>query len=148
MGEKSNKAKGDAFEMLTNKVLEKHFKIKFNRHTAIRNIKHEYDLVSTDGSIIVECKNYTWTASGATPSAKISTLHEALFWLYVAPKKSRKILCMSHSTCSEKPKSLAEYFVDSSTLLPYTDVSVYEINESGKAKKLYPKEGSTANEKK
>ena len=34
MGEKSNKAKGDAFEMLTNKVLEKHFKIKFNRHTA------------------------------------------------------------------------------------------------------------------
>ena len=45
------------------------------------NKYHNFDLVSEDGNIVVECKSYTWTESGNFPSAKISTAVEAIFYL-------------------------------------------------------------------
>ena len=54
---------------------------------------HDVDQVSADGKILVECKSYKWTKTGNAPSAKITTLREAIFYLKSCPGE-RRIIAM------------------------------------------------------
>lgn len=54
---------------------------------------HAVDQVSADGTILVECKSYTWTSGGNMPSGKIAALREAVFLLKSCPGE-RRILAM------------------------------------------------------
>lgn len=56
--------------------------------------EHKFDVVSADGSIIIECKCYTWTNRGNVPSAKMSTINEAVLYLRSINYNARKILAM------------------------------------------------------
>src|SRR5258708_2253155 len=53
---------------------------------------HRFDLGSDEPPILVECKSYTWTAGGNSPSAKIRGMNEVMLLFSVAPPHYRKIL--------------------------------------------------------
>ena len=53
---------------------------------------HKFDLGSDDPPVVVECKSYTWTSGGNSPSAKIRGLNEVMLLFSVAPERYRKIL--------------------------------------------------------
>lgn len=70
------------FEERVRRYLTRTYETHFSKKTL--NIGegkvHEFDLVSDDDSIIVECKSYNWTKSGNYPSGKVATLKEAIFY--------------------------------------------------------------------
>ena len=72
---------------------------------------HRFDLADVNTKVAVECKAFTWTATGNMPSAKITTAREALLYLQWLPDDWTKILAMSRSLRSGYSESLAEYFV-------------------------------------
>ena len=72
--------------------------------------EHRFDVVSEDESIIIECKCYTWTNGGNVPSAKMSTLNEAVLYLRSINYNARKILAMKKDVRLRTGESLAEYF--------------------------------------
>ena len=53
---------------------------------------HKFDLGSENPPILVECKSYTWTSGGNSPSAKIRGMNEVMLLFSVAPDHYRKIL--------------------------------------------------------
>src|SRR5260370_5649784 len=53
---------------------------------------HKLDLGSETTPILVECKSYTWTSVGNSPSAKIRALNEVMLFFTAAPAHYRKIL--------------------------------------------------------
>jgi len=72
---------------------------------------HRFDLADIAAKVAVECKAFTWTATGNMPSAKITTAREAVIYLQWLPSEWTKILAMSRSLRSGYRESLAEYFV-------------------------------------
>jgi hypothetical protein len=52
---------------------------------------HKFDLGSEDPPILVECKSYTWTTGGNSPSAKIRGLNEVMLLFAVAPEHYREL---------------------------------------------------------
>jgi hypothetical protein len=53
---------------------------------------HRFDLGSDDPPMLVECKSYTWTSGGNSPSAKIRGMNEVMLHFAVAPPQYRKVL--------------------------------------------------------
>ncbi|HAL62099.1 MAG TPA: hypothetical protein DCP08_06805 [Chloroflexi bacterium] len=102
------------------KGFEKHVKVYFERELSTnlssrvplrvgKNLEHKFDLVSSDGSIVIECKSYTWTRSGNWPSAKIAHANQALFYLSRV-KAARKLLVM-RKDLNSRGDSLVETYV-------------------------------------
>ncbi len=109
----SSKLSGDDFEELVGQYLQSKFGQQFKRNESLmigQGKFHKFDWVSSDGNIVVECKNYTWTKSGNSPSAKFATLVETLFY-FSRIKANRKILVMRESLNSNAA-SLVDTFVD------------------------------------
>lgn len=90
---------------------------------------HKFDIVSEDGLTVIECKCYTWTESGNVPSAKMSTLDEAILYMNNIPYTANKIIIMKQSIHPERDITLAEYFVDKKGHL-MRDVSVWELADN------------------
>jgi len=70
---------------------------------------HKFDLVSSDNSIVAECKSYAWTKGGNSPSAKISTVIEGVFYFSRIIAK-RKVIIFQDDF-NERGESLVETFV-------------------------------------
>jgi hypothetical protein len=86
-------------------------------------LRHEFDLVSENETIVGECKCYKWTQGDFYPSGKISTANEALFYLSrVNAKEKFLVLKEDLSLCGE---SLPEVYVRRSNGL-MDDVEVYK----------------------
>jgi hypothetical protein len=96
---------------------------------------HRFDLVSRSGSVVCECKAYTWTSGGNIPSAKVTTLREAAGYLTQAPMDSAKILAIAHSASPRRRETLGEYFVRLNGGL-LTDIAVIEIDEADNVRQL------------
>lgn len=104
---------GKDFEISVRFALEKLYKMNFlEKSIEIGNPPkpHKFDAVSDDGSIVVECKSYTWTESGNIPSAKMATLNEAVLYLSNIQKDIKKIIVLKKDCCSKRKMSLAEYY--------------------------------------
>jgi len=86
-------------------------------------LRHKFDMVSEDGTIVGECKSYKWTKSGNYPSGKISTANEALFYLSRVNAKE-KFLVLKDDV-SRRGKSLPEVYVSRSSGL-MDDVEIYK----------------------
>lgn len=131
---KSNHKIGTEFEDLSCKVLTEHFHTEFSERPAKICIgtnekkEHDFDLASADQSIVVECKAYTWTEGDNTPSGKISTFNEAVYFLSFLPKDTIKILCIKKAYNSKKGKTLAEYYVSQYGHI-IGDVIILEISD-------------------
>lgn len=101
-------------------------------------IEHAFDLANVTKSIVIECKNYTWTKAGNVPRAKISTINEEVLYFSFLDTNVRKILCLKKSVHPKRQETLAEYYVGTYGHL-LRDITVYEIDESTQEiKKLFP----------
>ena len=109
-----NPKKGRDFEQMVSQALEERYKTSFKTRSINIGVPpkaHNFDLVSEDGTIIVECKNYSWTETGNIPSAKTAFLNEAVLYLSHAPVDSKKIIVLRKDNHSKRKESLAEYYV-------------------------------------
>ena len=89
---------------------------------------HRFDLVSDDYSIVIECKCYSWTEGKNIPSAKLSTLNEAVFFLSFV-KNARRIIVLKRSLHPTTSESIAEHYVRSYEHL-LKDVEIWELEET------------------
>jgi hypothetical protein len=107
--------KGRAFEAHAKRALEIHLGESFDEQIDIAigspAKAHRFDLVSHSRRYVCEVKSYTWTKSGNIPSAKISTLREALSYLSQMSPGVRTILVMNRAVRPRHGETLAEYFV-------------------------------------
>ena len=72
---------------------------------------HKFDLATHERDVVVECKAFTWTSGGNVPSAKITTLREAVQYLRSIPATSVPYLVISKASLREKTETLGQYFV-------------------------------------
>ena len=135
----SNKNKGDAFRDFAKPILERGLNTELEPEQKIDignpMIEHAFDLANQDRSVVIECKNYTWTKAGNVPSAKISTLNEAVLYFSFLDYNVQKILCLMESKDPKRKETLAEYYVNTYGHL-LRDVIVYEITENRSLKRL------------
>lgn len=90
---------------------------------------HKFDLGSSDPRVLVECKSYTWTNGGNSPSAKIRGLNEVMLLFSVAPVDYRKILFMLKHMRREV--SLAAHYVKNQGHLIGPGIEIWELDLEG-----------------
>ena len=87
---------------------------------------HKFDLGSDDPPILVECKSYTWTSGGNSPSAKIRGMNEVMLLFSFAPRKYRKILfILKHM---RRDVSLAAHYIKTQGHLIGPGVEIWEFD--------------------
>ena len=95
------------------------FKIKKNK---------KFDLGSDEPPILVECKSYTWTTGGNSPSAKIRGMNEAMLLFSVAPPEYRKILFVLKHLHQRSGTSLAAHYIKNQGHLIGPGVEIWEFD--------------------
>ena len=138
----SNKKKGDVFRDLSIPIREKELNTILKPEVEIPighpKTDHAFDLANGNKSIVIECKNYSWTKAGNVPSAKVSTINEAVLYFSFLDANVRKILCLKNSVHPKRQETLAEYYVGTYGHL-LRDITIYEIDENTKEiKMLFP----------
>ena len=93
-----------------------------------RKIKklHKFDLGSEEPPILVECKSYTWTSGGNSPSAKIRGLNEVMLLFGLAPRRYRKILFVLKHL--RKDVSLAAHYIKTQGHLIGPRIEIWEFD--------------------
>lgn len=111
----SNKQVGSNFEIGAQRFLETVFGRSFTPQggVAIGNPPkaHKFDFISDDGQVVAECKCLSWTKSGNIPSAKISVLNEAVFYLGFLSDDIQKVLVVNKAYRVVGKETLGEYYV-------------------------------------
>ena len=137
----SKKRKGDDFRDLAKSALEQELNTTLKSEQKLfigtPGKEHAFDLASQDQSIVIECKNYTWTKTGRVPSAKISTINEVVLYFSFLDENVQKILCLMKSEHLGRKETLAEYYGNTYKHL-LRDIIIYEVSKDGKAKKIRP----------
>jgi hypothetical protein len=138
--EGSTYSKGRSFAVEAATVLSKHFGVEFriDHPIAIGDPpkKHKFDLVSEDALYVEECKNYSWTKAGNSPSAKLGHVNEAVFCLSRLPDKVNRFVVMRRDTHPKRKETLAEYYFRTYRHL-LGDICVLELDaESREVKDL------------
>jgi len=87
---------------------------------------HKFDLGREHPPLLVECKSYTWTNGGNSPSAKIRGLNEVMLLFSLAPARYRKILFMLKHL--RKGLSLAGHYVRTQGHLIGPNVEIWEFD--------------------
>jgi hypothetical protein len=93
---------------------------------------HKFDLGSEEPPILVECKSYTWTAAGNSPSAKIRGMNEVMLLFSVAPPHYRKILFVLKHLHLRSKVSLAAHYIKNQGHLIGPGVEVWEFDLDAK----------------
>lgn len=129
---KSNTERGRDFQSKCQAVLCAHFNQQFLAEVSIQIADrkwHSFDLATETRAIVAECKAFTFTKSGNNPSAKITTLREAIQYLRTLPAETQKLLIIKRDVHPARGESLAEYFVRLNDYL-LGDVRVLELDDS------------------
>lgn len=87
---------------------------------------HRFDLGSEEPPILIECKSYTWTSGGNSPSAKIRGMNEVMLHFAVAPERYRKVLFVLRHLRGNL--SLAQHYVRTQGHLIDQNVEVWEFD--------------------
>tara|TARA_Y100001937_G_C6937478_1_gene248801 strand:+ start:63 stop:536 length:474 start_codon:yes stop_codon:yes gene_type:complete len=135
IGSPSNAAVGSDFEALVKVALEKLLKVRLDQPLPLkigmlgRTAKvHKFDLGSLRAKVVVECKAHTWTATGNSPSAKITTINNAMGLLNLVPPGYQKYLVLQKDVRTRDNRLFAEYYVSRNLHLIPTDVKVVEFD--------------------
>lgn len=145
----SNREKGDSFAGRVGQYLEREgYRVtrEYSVEVGLRRLRrkvHRFDYGSE--SLLVECKFYDWTAGGNSPSAKISTLNEAMLYFHAAPDSFRKVLFISKTGKKgiRNPETFAEHYLRRYGHLIPDDVEVWEFDsESLVARQLLAPPGT------
>jgi hypothetical protein len=91
---------------------------------------HKFDLGSKQPPILVECKSYTWTETGKSPSAKIRGMNEVMLLFSVAPPQYRKILFILRHM--RKETSLGTHYIRTQGHLIGEGVEIWEFDLDSK----------------
>ena len=130
---------GKDFQRKVLSIAQKTFNMPFDEEKVVPvgnpPKEHKFDVVSADGDIIIECKCYTWTNGGNVPSAKMSTLNEAVLYLRSVNYNARKILAMKKDVRLRTGESLAEYYCRIYGHL-LEDIEVWEVAEEAYKKEV------------
>ena len=137
----SKKRKGDDFRDIAKRALEQELNTILEPEQKLfigtPGKEHAFDLASKDQSIVIECKNYTWTKTGRVPSAKISTINEAVLYFSFLDENTQKILCLMKSEHPERKETLAEYYAHTYDHL-LRDIIIHEVSKDGIANRVRP----------
>jgi len=137
----SNAARGAEFEASAAKALDREFGYSLRRGFKLGigspAKPHEFDLGSTHDQVLAECKRVTWTATGNNPSAKITSLREAAFYLRLAPGAWTRLLVLEYSAHPKRTESLACHFVRLNSHL-LGGIGVIEIAQDASVSTLVP----------
>ena len=104
-----------------------HFELEYPILIGLPAKPHKFDIVDESENIVIECKAYTYTSTGNIPSAKLTTLNEAIFYFSFLPSQTKKILVMAYATHPKRKETLAEYYVRINGHL-LGDEKVWEFN--------------------
>jgi len=125
---------GRSFQERVKVIAEEYFGTKFIDEKAVLvgrpSKEHRFDLVSEDSKIVIECKCYTWTNGNNVPSAKMSTLNEAVLYMRSLPDGTRKILAIKKDVRTSNSETLASYYYRIYGHL-LEDISIWEIDNDG-----------------
>jgi hypothetical protein len=98
---------------------------------------HKFDLGSEKPPILVECKSYTWTSGGNSPSAKIRALNEVMLLFSLAPRRYRKILFVLKHL--RKDVSLAAHYIKTQGHLIRPDIEIWEFDlDKKRGERVFP----------
>ena len=103
-------------------VLEKQKKVEIGFE---EKREHRFDLGNSN--YLIECKAYEWTKDNNSPSAKLSTLRETLYYFFLAPKNYKKILVLKKSGV-KNGETVLDYFIRLNYHLIPRDVEIFEID--------------------
>lgn len=87
---------------------------------------HKFDLGSDDPPMLVECKSYTWTSGGNSPSAKMRSMNEVMLLFSVCPQHYRRVLFVLKHLRREV--SLAAHFVKTQGHLIGPNIEIWEFD--------------------
>ena len=100
---------------------------------------HKFDLGSESPPIVVECKSYTWTETGNSPSAKIRGMNEVMLLFAASPPHYRKILFVLKHLHLRTRQSLAAHYIRTQGHLIPDDVEIWEFDLDAKVgEKVFP----------
>lgn len=101
--------------------------------------RHNFDLGSETPPILVECKSYTWTETGNSPSAKIRGMNEVMLLFSVSPPHYRKILFVLKHLHRRTRQSLAAHYVRTQGHLIPKGVEIWEFDlEEKVGERIFP----------
>jgi hypothetical protein len=89
-----------------------------------------FDFASGDRRYVGEAKSFTWTISGNTPSAKITTLREAIQYLKELPFGTKTFIVMKKAQHPIRKETLAAYFARLNTHLVGA-TAILELDDKG-----------------
>jgi hypothetical protein len=128
-------AQARAFFLTQGIALEKH--VSLDVGVEAKKKRHKFDLGSTDPKVILECKSHTWTEGENTPSAKMTTWTEAMYYFHVAPKDYRKVFFVLKAFSTKHRETLAKYYLRTHDHLVPGDVEFWEFDpEKGTAQRI------------
>ncbi len=114
MDNSQNPARGAEFERQAQDILSEHFGVMLQRGCAIPigdpAKEHRFDLASNDGKYVGECKNISWTQAGNIPSAKMTSVNQAVFYLTFVSDAKYRFVVMRRDTHPRHQETLAEYY--------------------------------------
>jgi len=132
----SNRERGNLFARRVGEYLEKaghRVRAEYSALVGI-NLRHKKPHCFDYGSeyLLVECKFYDWTVGGNNPSAKISTLNEAMIFFHGVSGAYRKMLFVSKTEKKgvRQPETFAEYWVRLNKHCIPDDVEVWELDDA------------------
>lgn len=129
-----NRNKGDAFAKAVGEFLrrqgydvEPEYAVEVGLNSK-RKKWHRFDF--GNHQLVVECKHYEWTKGGNNPSAKISTLNEAMMYFHSTPSSFRKMVFVSATAKkgTRNPETFAEYYMRLHGHFVPDDVEFYELD--------------------
>lgn len=130
---------GKDFELIVKNWFEQEYNQPFELQ---KNIKigfppknHCFDISDKTGSLVIECKCYTWTDTGNVPAAKLACLNEAVLYLSFLPKDTKKCIVMPKSIHNKHNETLAEYYYRRYSHL-LNDIEIMEFDKNTSAMRL------------
>lgn len=126
----TNTFKGSKFEEVTKLLLEEYLHEKLEEQKKVEigfeeRKEHRFDLGNSN--YLIECKAFEWTKENNSPSAKLSTLRETLYYFFLAPKNYKKILVLKKSGV-KNGETVLDYFIRLNYHLIPKDVEIFEID--------------------
>lgn len=128
----SNRERGEAFQSCCYEALKRAFQrdFLFEVPIVVAGKQHKFDLATGEGDIVVECKAFKFTAGGNEPSAKISTLREAVTFLDGVQGDCQRLLIIKHDTHPIRQETLGQLFVRRNRHM-LNRITVLEMPEAG-----------------
>lgn len=143
-----NTRRGREFQELAASVLGQYWGVTFDLEIpfAIGDPpkQHKFDMVSTDREFVGEAKNFTWTVSGKTPSAKMAFVNQAVFYLSHLPRSITRFVVMPRDIRQKTEEALADYYYRTyrhllnGVLIIEIDPATESIRQVGNATSDYP----------